>query len=174
MNYKKYCIIGTLFTIIAGTFLHFAYDLSGNSDFVAIFSAVNESTWEHLKLLFFPVMLFAVAEYFIYGKNFSNFWSSKLISLLLGMLSIVVVFYTYTGVFNGSNSILNIALFITSTIFTYWLNCKFLENGSFDSAFLNKISVIAAVILFVMFWVYTFNTPMLNIFKDPVTNGYGI
>ena len=54
MNLKKYTVAGILFTIALGTLLHFTYDISGNSDFVAIFSAVNESTWEHLKLLFFP------------------------------------------------------------------------------------------------------------------------
>ena len=174
MNYKTYCKIGAVFTIILGTILHFAYDISENSDFVAIFSAVNESTWEHLKLLFFPVMIYAIAEYFIYGKNLPNFWASKVISLLLGMLTIIVVFYTYTGVFNGSNSIVNIILFIVSAVFTYWLNFKFLENEYFNSPALNKIAVLTAIILFLMFWVYTFYTPLFNIFKDPVTNGYGI
>lgn len=174
MSYKTYCKIGAMFTVILGTLLHFAYDFLGNSDFVAIFSAVNESTWEHLKLLFFPVMIFSIAEYFIYGKNLQNFWASKLISLLMGMMSIVVIFYTYTGVFNGSISIINITLFIASAIFTYWLFCKFIEKGYFSSPVLNKLSVIVAVILFMMFWVYTFYTPLLNIFKDPVTNGYGI
>lgn len=174
MNYKIYCKIGAVFTIILGTLLHFAYDFFGSSEFVAIFSAVNESTWEHLKLLFFPVMIFAIAEYFIYGKNMPNFWAAKVMSLLAGMLSIVIIFYTYTGVFKGSNSIVNIALFVASAIFTYWLACKFMENNCFEAPLINKISFWAAVILFILFWVYTFYPPLLNIFKDPVTNGYGI
>lgn len=173
MNYKTYCKIGAIFTIIVGTLLHFAYDFFGESDFVAIFSAVNESTWEHLKLLFFPVMIFAVAEYFIYGKNYSNFWASKIISLLIGMLAIVVIFYTYTGIF-GNNGIANIVLFISSVILTYWLNCRFLDKGSFNSPVINNIAFAAAVVLFILFWIYTFYPPILNLFKDPVTNGYGI
>ena len=119
MSYKTYCKIGTVFTLIAGTLLHFAYDFFNEEDFVAIFSAVNESTWEHLKLLFFPVIIFAIAEYFLYGKNLSNFWTAKVTSLLAGMLSIVVMFYTYTGVIGKNIDLLNISIFVIATILTY-------------------------------------------------------
>lgn len=174
MIYKKYCKIGAILTIVLGTLLHFAYDFFGEDDFVAIFSAVNESTWEHLKLLFFPVMAFAFVEYFIYGKAFSNFWASKVISLILGMLSIVIVFYTYTGIIGSNNNIANIVLFVASVILTYWLNYRFLEAGRFDSVLINRLAIAVGAALFVMFWVYTFYPPLLNLFKDPVTNGYGI
>lgn len=173
MNYKTYCKIGALFTIILGSILHFTYDIF-ETDFTAIFSAVNESTWEHLKLIFFPVIIFAIAEYFIYGKKYANFWASKVISLLIGMLTIVVVFYTYTGVIGKSPDIFNILLFVASVILTYWLNCKFIENGLFKSEILNKIAIISVVVIFVMFWVYTFYPPLINLFRDPVTGGYGI
>ena len=77
MNIKKYCIIGIFFTVLLGTLLHFTYDLSGNSDFVAILSAVNESTWEHLKLIFFPMIVFMLIEFFIYGKRGRIYTSSQ-------------------------------------------------------------------------------------------------
>jgi len=173
MNYKTFCIWGTVFTIILGTVLHFTYDFF-ETDFVAIFSAVNESTWEHLKLIFFPVTIFAVIEYFIYGKKLENFWASKVISLLIGMAAIVVIFYTYNGVIGTNSDIFNISLFIASVILTYWLNCKFIENKLFGSQLLNKIAVIGLIVLVVLFWVYTFYPPLLNIFRDPVTGGYGI
>ena len=51
---------GFLFAATAGTLLHFVYDWSGGIPLVAAFSAVNESTWEHMKILFFPVFLFSV------------------------------------------------------------------------------------------------------------------
>lgn len=173
MNYRTYCKLGALFTIILGSILHFTYDFF-ETDFTAIFSAVNESTWEHLKLLFFPVMIFAIIEYFIYGKKYTNFWASKVISLLIGMLAIVVVFYTYTGIIGESSGIFNILLFVASTILTYWLNCMFIENELFKSEILNKIAVILSIIIFVMFWIYTFYPPLINLFRDPVTGGYGI
>lgn len=174
MIYKKYCIIGAILTIVLGTLLHFAYEFFGEADFVAIFSPVNESTWEHLKLLFFPVMAFAIVEYFIYGKAFSNFWASKVISLIIGMMFIVIVFYTYTGIIGRNIDVANIVLFVASTILTYWLNCKFLDAGSFNSVMINRLAIAVATAIFVMFWVYTFYPPLLNLFRDPITNGYGI
>ncbi len=173
MNYKTYCKIGALFTIILGSILHFTYDFF-ETDFTAIFSAVNESTWEHLKLIFFPVMIFAIAEYFIYGKKYANFWASKVISLLIGMLAIVVVFYTVTGIFGKTPDIFNILLFVASVILTYWLNCKFIEMGLFKSEALNKFAIIIGIVIFAMFWIYTFYPPLINLFRDPVTGGYGI
>ena len=88
---------GFIFTSIAGTLLHFAYDWSNQSIFLAPFSAINESIWEHMKLLFFPMFVFALIEYFLIGNEYKNFWCSKLIGLLLGLLIIPTLYYTYTG-----------------------------------------------------------------------------
>lgn len=49
-----YHIFSAVFCIVLGTILHFTYKWSNNNNFIGIFSATNESTWEHLKLVFFP------------------------------------------------------------------------------------------------------------------------
>lgn len=174
MYLKNIHIIGTVFSAVLGVLLHFAYDLSGGSDFVAIFSAVNESTWEHLKLLYFPVVIFAVAEYFLYGKNTVGFWASKTIALLASMLLIVVGFYTYTGVFGESVSAINIMLFIASVVLNYYLSYSFIELNAFENPSLNKASIFVLILLFVCFWVFTFYPPLINLFRDPVSGGFGI
>jgi len=60
MNIKKklsyYCILSSIFCIILGTLLHFTYEWFNLNKFVGFFSATNESTWEHLKLIFFPMV----------------------------------------------------------------------------------------------------------------------
>ena len=53
-----------LFISVLGVLLHFTYEWSGDNPIVALFSAVNESTWEHLKLLFFPMLLLTIIELF--------------------------------------------------------------------------------------------------------------
>lgn len=173
MKHKKYSVIGAIFTIISGVLLHFAYD-AFPSDFTAIFTPVNESTWEHLKLLFFPVMAFAIAEYFIYGKNLPNFWASKVIALIVGMLAIVTVFYSYTGVVGKDYAVINIMLFVTCAILTYYLSYCFMDLGAFDLPLLGKAAIFTAVIIFALFWVFTFYPPLINLFRDPVTGGFGI
>ena len=64
---------GFLFTGALGTFLHFLFDLTGENAVSALFSAVNESIWEHLKLIYYPMLLFALWEYFVWGKERPDF-----------------------------------------------------------------------------------------------------
>lgn len=68
-NFKKYIISGIIFTIVFGSLLHFFYDWSGKNAIVGLFSPINESVFEHLKLLYFPMLLWIVPGYFIYGKK---------------------------------------------------------------------------------------------------------
>ena len=68
-------IISAIFTIILGTILHFTYGWLNKNLLVGAFSAVNESTWEHLKLLFFPMLISTIIGYFYIGKNINVFYS---------------------------------------------------------------------------------------------------
>ena len=56
-------IIAIVVSIILGTILHFLYKWTGANPIIASFSAVNESVWEHLKLVFFPMTLVGIIEY---------------------------------------------------------------------------------------------------------------
>lgn len=100
-----------VFAAVAGTLLHFVYEWSGNNRFVAAFAPVNESVFEHLKLLFFPVLLFTVLQYFVLRETGSLILRVKLQSVLAGLLFIVVVYYCYTGVLEKNIAWLDISLF---------------------------------------------------------------
>lgn len=95
---KKFQIFSIIFTLILGTLFHFTYKLSGNNEVFAIFSSVNESTWEHLKLVFFPMLLTIIIGSFYLGKDVKNFICSKTIGIIIAMSFIIVFFYTYSGV----------------------------------------------------------------------------
>lgn len=66
---RRYQIFSVLFTFVLGTLFHFTYKWSGENQAVALFSSINESTWEHLKLLFFPMLLTTIIGYFLYRKG---------------------------------------------------------------------------------------------------------
>ncbi len=174
MNLKNIHIVGSVFTALLGVLLHFAYDMSGGSDFVAIFSAVNESTWEHLKLLYYPVVIYGIGEYFLYGKKTTGFIASKTVALIVSMLSIVAVFYTYTGVLGENISVINIMLFLASAVLNYYLSYSFIELNAFENPSINRASIFTLILLFVFFWVFTFYPPLINLFRDPISNGFGI
>ena len=108
-------IAGFLFTSVAGTLLHFLFDWTGGNVAAALFSAVNESIWEHMKLLFYPMVVFAVAECFAWGREATGFWCVKLVGILIGLVLIPVVYYTYTGILGINADWFNIAIFFISS-----------------------------------------------------------
>ena len=55
---KTTAIIGILFVLIVGTLSHYVYEWSGKAFLVGFFFPVSESTWEHMKLIFFPMLLY--------------------------------------------------------------------------------------------------------------------
>ena len=65
----KIFIVGCILSILLGIFFHFIYDLSGNSFLIGLFFPINESIWEHLKLVLVPITMFALIYSFIYRKK---------------------------------------------------------------------------------------------------------
>ena len=165
-------LFGFALTSLGGTLLHFLYEWTGGSVLVAPFSGVNESTWEHMKLLFFPMLIFAVVEG-LFFREWQGFWWMKLYGILFGLMLIPVLFYTYNGVIGKSPDWINISIFFISAALAYIFEVWLAERGRLPQAS-KRIpqSILAAIALF--FVVFTFVTPKINIFKDPITGGYGI
>ena len=104
-------MVGFIFTAVAGTLLHFLFDWTGGNAVAALFSAVNESIWEHMKLLYYPMLIFAFVEYSLWGKGISQFWCVKLTGMLAGLALIPILYYTYTGILGMSADWFNITIF---------------------------------------------------------------
>lgn len=167
----KYQIFSIIFTSILGTLLHFTYEWSNNNIIVASFSAINESTWAHLKLLFFPMLLTTIIGYFYIGKNISNFLCAKTIGIITSMLFIIIFFYTYTGILGTNFAILDIGSFFVAVILGEYLAYKImLSNFQCNT----QIAIISLTILLLSFIIFTFNPPKIGLFEDPNTNEYGI
>ena len=120
---RRWSIAGTIFTLAAGALLHFTYQWFGGIFWAAV-GAVNESTWEHLKLLFFPALLFLLVEYLISGRPSEGFFPATLLALLCGMGAITVLFYTYTGILGYHTMIADLAIFAIATALTFWLSYR--------------------------------------------------
>jgi hypothetical protein len=164
-------LLGFAVTALGGTLLHFLYEWLGEAAWIAPFSGVNESTWEHMKLLFWPMLLFAVVQYFFF-RDREDFWCVKLRGILLGLGLIPVLFYTYNGVIGHSPDWINIAIFFLSAAIVYlvetWLYLK--ETTPCKHP---RRAIVALCVIGVLFAVFTFLTPELGIFLDPLTGTYG-
>ena len=106
-------LMGYAVTALGGTLLHFLYDWLGRAAWIAPFSGVNESTWEHMKLLFWPMFIYAIVQSFFF-RDREDFFCVKLRGILLGLVLIPVIFYTYNGVIGQSPDWINIAIFFVS------------------------------------------------------------
>ncbi len=164
--------VGFAVTSFLGTILHFLYEWTDESIAAALISGVNESTWEHMKLLYFSMLAFAIAESRFFKKR-EDFWCVNLVGISLGLLIIPVLYYTYNGALGQSPDWFNIAIFFISAAASYYAQTKMFERHNtkpLPSAFcLVLICLIGALFVF-----FTFFTPHLPIFEDPITKTYGI
>ena len=166
-----WCFGGFVFVSLIGSVLHFVYDWTAQNILAAPFSAVNESTWEHMKLIFFPMFIFALIQSYFF-KEFSNFWCIKLIGILAGLILIPVLFYTINGIFGKTPDSINIAIFFISTAIAFIIEAYLFKSHHFcKSPFLAFLSICFIGLLFVIF---TFLSPHIPLFLDPITNTYGI
>ena len=163
--------IGLTFTAVLGTILHFLYEWTGLKG-LAVISAVNESTWEHMKLVFVPYFIFAVAQSF-FNKDYNNFWFIKLIGILTSTISIPILFYTLTGSFGTLSAVVNIIIFFVSVFNGYFLEI-YLFNKIKGKKWLEWISVAVIIAIFILFIIFTFYPPKIPLFLHPVTKGYVI
>ena len=164
--------MGFAVTSLAGTLLHFLYDWLGEAKWVAPFSGVNESTWEHMKLLFWPMLFYAIAQSLFFSDR-ADFWCVKLKGILLGLSLIPILFYTYNGVIGRSPDWINIAIFFICAAIAYIYETKQFHKGAVHCK--NKWLAIGVLcVIALMFVIFTFKTPRLGIFLDPLTGTYGI
>ena len=165
-------LMGFAITSLLGTVLHFLYDWLGETVCIAPFSGVNESTWEHMKLLFWPMFIYAAVQSFFF-RDRKNFWCVKLRGILLGICLIPVIFYTYNGAIGKSPDWLNIAIFFLSAAVAYIYETQaFLKNKITCNH--SKVAFFILCLIGVLFTVFTFMPPTLGVFKDPLTGIYGI
>ena len=165
-------LFGFVFTGVLGVVLHFLFDWTNQSIIVAPLSAVNESIWEHMKILFFPMFIFAIIENGYIGKNYKNFWCVKLIGLVTGVLLIPVLYYTINGIFGKTPDFVNIAIFYVVSAISYIMETCLMKKNVVNCETPQK-AIKMLIIIAVIFAVLTFVPPEIPLFADPITNTYG-
>lgn len=170
---RKIKIIG-VFVIFTLSFIsHFMYQWFPNSIFSILFP-VNESIWEHMKLLATPVLIFSVIEYIIYRRkniSFNNFWLSYAISIILGIIIYLIIYLPIDYIFGHSLIVSVIILFITFIIMQvisyYIMNYREINYS-------NIIGLGIIIILYIVFGYLTYNPIEIDLFYDTEKKIYGI
>jgi hypothetical protein len=166
-------LVGIFFIIIFGSILHFTFEWSGGNAVVGVFSAVNESVWEHLKLGFWPAIVFALVEFKYLSKETNNFMFAKTIGVYLIPITIVVIFYSYTAIIGESVLVIDILSFVLAVVVGQLVSYRLLTGKRLPYN-LDLVSLIALTLLGLAFVIFTFYPPQLGLFQDPITGGYGL
>ena len=164
---RSYTIAGIIFVSITGTLAHFMYDWTGKNPVVGLFTAVNESTWEHMKLIYFPMLLFFIYVWIKLRKRAPETLPALLIATLIGTFIIPVLFYTYTGILGFMVTAINLAIYYISVLTAFILFYLMSVKAKLEEV--NIILYFTFALFICMFFLFTYDPPKLGIFIDPTT-----
>ena len=170
---KKIKLIGIFISFILAIIFHFIYGWIPNS-FISIIAPVNESIWEHMKLIVTPSLIFSIVEYFIYKKKdiaFNNFILSYAISCILGII-IYLLFYIPLNDIFGHKAYIAISLLFLIFILVQIISYYIMNTGKINHS--EDIGILLIIVTYFIFGYLTYHPPKINLFYDYMNNGYGI
>ena len=166
-------IIGFVFVCVMGTIGHFIFKWSGENAIVGLFFSVNESPWEHLKLVFFPFLIFTFFTAYRFKQDKFNIFFANCVSVYLGMWSTLSYFYTFTSIKGEITEFVNISSFVVGVAVAFIVS-YFLINYSVGRGMPNSFALIILIITALVFFLFTFKPPFLPLFQDPQNMSFGI
>ncbi len=171
MDIHSLFIISFLFLAIFGSLLHFTHAWFKKGILLHIFSALNESTWEHMKLLIAPTIFIGIFQYLVLRENFTNIFNSLLILLIIELLTIPLLYEPLRILIKKVPFPITILIFILSILFGLTAEYLMLNKGIL---FLPEpVSLVLIFIIVIKFGIFSYYPPKIFIFKDPTTGRYG-
>lgn len=168
-------------TFLLGAAMHFVYGILENN-FIAVICPVDESIFQHLKLSFYPILIWWVIQFITVNIRHNNDDNSDInckiivctfVSCIVSMLTIICFFYAYTGMFGIDIAVLDVFSLLLGIAVGQFLSLHIYNNIKCNK-FIAIISILALLVVIALFIVWTFNPPHIPFFKDPLTNSYGI
>lgn len=175
MNEKRFKImeiVAVPVIYLIATLLHFVYDLSNGSALSILFGSVNESVWEHIKIFSVGFVVYSTIELLAVKPPFKKFIVAKTVALYALGFFITALYYTYNFFFKNNTSA-NLIIAFVSVCISQYISYRLVTTERNTTQYFS-ISAMLLILYFVMFFSFTIFPPQLDLFKDPVTNTYGI
>ncbi len=166
-------VTGTVAVILLGTLWHFVFELAGRWWPLAFFFPVNESVWEHLKMAFWPAILFGVFQWRRLPGHTRNLVVATVLSALLGPLLIVMASYGYTSILGRHYLVLDILNFMVAVALAQWVSYRVLTSPM-DLRRYSGLAVVAIGLALMAFLSLSFSPPRWELFLDRPSGSYGI
>lgn len=165
---------GAVFMVVLGSALHFLFDMAGGWPPLALIAAVNESIWEHLKLAFWPGLLWAGFAPLPAGLRRQELLTVKGPSLLVTAVLIVTVFTTYTTILGHNLLALDIGTFVLAILIGQALSVALLAGGAFRHGVLMRAGLWLLVVQILAYSLFTFLPPDHWLFIEASSGVRGI
>ena len=172
MNKIKLKIIGTIIAFLLTFIIHNLYVYIPNI-ITSIIAPVNESIWEHMKLLFTSILIAGVIQKLIVINKKLDINNVCISNFTGALLSIPLFLIIYIPIYNkiGKNFILTIIIMLIVIIISEYISYKIMNSKALN---MENHAIIFTIIVYLIFFILTIYPPHNNIFIDPITNKYGI
>lgn len=170
---RKIKIIGVFISFIIAVILHFIYGIFPNT-FFSILAPVNESIWEHMKLIVSSSLIFSIFEYFIYKKKdipYNNFILSYGVSCVLGIIVYLLIYIPLNDIF-GHKAYIAIGLLFIILIFVQYVSYYIMNKKEMWHSC--DMGILLIIIIYFIFGYLTYHPPKINLFYDYMHKGFGI
>lgn len=164
----KKIIINSIIIFIISAISHFIYDIFPNT-ITSLFFPVNESIFEHLKLVFTSGLIFSLIE-FLFSKEKNFFLKAFLRSILLVIILSIIYIPIYYLI--GEKIIITLIILFITILITEYIITKISTTENYD--IINIISLIFIIISYVIMTYLTYNPPKQDLFYDHKHNNYGL
>lgn len=169
----KTILISIPILFILGSLLHFAYDYSNKNKIVGLFAPVNESIFEHSKILLTPLLLFWFVLFFFIKEevNCDIYFFTTLVSIIVSIITMISFYYTYTGIIGYDKGFINILDLLISFV-TGQLVANHVYTYSKGIPWI--LSILFIIFILLSFIYLTFNPLKIPLFYDKKSKTYGI
>lgn len=173
MKLRTIKIIAVIGIFLLSFLAHFFYELFPNV-ISSIFFPVNESIWEHMKMLFTSIILYGIVDYILLKKNNIYFNNFKAQLFFTAFISIPIYLILFLPIYNmiGENMFVSISLMLVVYIIISYISYKMLLSDEF--VILNNFSVYLIIIMYFIFTYLTYFPIHNYIFYDTNKDKYGI
>ncbi|MFW9874343.1 MAG: DUF6512 family protein [Candidatus Thorarchaeota archaeon] len=166
-------LIAFIFVIVVGALFHFMFELLNYWRLLGAFFPVNESVWEHLKLPYWPLIIFSLFEFKFIKDEVNNIIIGKVVSFIISISTILIIFYSYTAILRIELLIVDILSFVLGVILGQFVSYKILIKEELSKLYI-YVCWIIMIGFGIIFMIFTYYPPTLPLFQDFETGLYGI
>lgn len=164
---SKWILYSVPFLFIIGSLFHFAYDFTGKNIIVGFFTPINESIWEHIKLILTPLLLWWILYYVFKHKKYNinkyRWFNASFFAIITGIILVPALYYLYTGALGIESLVIDVLILFFSILFAQILGYhfyKYLKGINY------LVPIILIIIIVIIFIIFTISPPELPIFKS--------